>query len=231
VAAKTYLEIHPSARVVILDSNETIGGTWAKERLYPNLKSNNMVGTYEYSDFPMDEETYGVKPGEHIPGPVLHRYLSNYAQHFGFYNKIQFQTTVISAEHQSDGGWLLSCSTKQGESQKLSTLFSAKMIVAAGLTSEPFLPKFPGEENFEARLFHSKDFLQNADTLNTAKNVLVLGATKSAWDVAYAYAVKGIKVNMLIRESGHGPCWMAPAYVTPLKKWLEKLVETRFLTV
>jgi hypothetical protein len=31
-------------------------------------------------------------------------------------------------------------------------------------------------------------------------------------------------------ESGHGPCWMPPPYVTPLKKWLEKLVHTRFLT-
>lgn len=27
-----------------------------------------------------------------------------------------------------------------------------------------------------------------------------------------------------------GPIWMAPPYVTPLKKWLEKLVSTRFLT-
>jgi len=25
-------------------------------------------------------------------------------------------------------------------------------------------------------------------------------------------------------ESGHGACWMSPPYVTPLKKWLEKLV-------
>lgn len=25
-------------------------------------------------------------------------------------------------------------------------------------------------------------------------------------------------------ESGHGPAWTAPPYVTPLKKWLEKLV-------
>jgi hypothetical protein len=31
-------------------------------------------------------------------------------------------------------------------------------------------------------------------------------------------------------ESGHGPCWMAPSHVTPLKRWLEKLVHTRFLT-
>jgi hypothetical protein len=59
----------------------------------------------------------------------------------------------------------------------------------------------------------------------------------------YAYASKGVKVDWVIRgkvvdnvrfmlaslicvfpESGHGAAWMAPPYVTPLKKWLEKLV-------
>jgi hypothetical protein len=38
------------------------------------------------------------------------------------------------------------------------------------------------------------------------------------------------KVDWIIRESGHGPTWMAPPYVTPFKKWLEKLTQTRFLT-
>jgi len=70
VAAKTHLDLHPSAQILVLDMEKSIGGTWAKERLYPSLKSNNMLGTYEYSDFPMDEATYGVKPGEHIPGPL-----------------------------------------------------------------------------------------------------------------------------------------------------------------
>ncbi|CCF38584.1 hypothetical protein CH063_09642 [Colletotrichum higginsianum] len=30
--------------------------------------------------------------------------------------------------------------------------------------------------------------------------------------------------------TGHGPCWMAPPFVTPLSKWLEKLANTRMLT-
>jgi hypothetical protein len=28
----------------------------------------------------------------------------------------------------------------------------------------------------------------------------------------------------MLTASGHGFCWMAPPYVTPFKKWLEKLV-------
>lgn len=231
-AAKAHLDLHPSAQVLVLDQEKSIGGTWAKERLYPGLKSNNMLGTYEYSDFPMDTETYGVKPGEHIPGEVIHRYLGNYAQHYGFYAQIRFQTKVNTAEHQQDSGWLLKCSrdNKVGGTPEESRIVTSKLIVAAGLTSEPLMPNFRGEQTFEAPLFHCKYLQERADLISTAKSVAVLGATKSAWDTAYAFASKGVKVDMIIRESGHGPCWMSPPYVTPLKKWLEKLVETRFLT-
>nr|RBQ94866.1 hypothetical protein FVER53263_10290 [Fusarium verticillioides] len=41
---------------------------------------------------------------------------------------------------------------------------------------------------------------------------------------------QSIRVNWVIRESGHGPSWNAPPYVTPLKKWLEKLAHIRMLT-
>lgn len=47
---------------------------------------NNLVGMLEWSDFPMDFETFGVPPGAHVPGLVLHRYLTAYAQHFGVLN-------------------------------------------------------------------------------------------------------------------------------------------------
>lgn len=87
-----------------------------------------------------------------------------------------------------------------------------------------------GSETFGAPLFHTKNFLEHEDTLKTAKTVTVLGGAKSAWDAAYAYATAGATVNLVIRKSGRGPMWMTPAYVTPLKKWLEKLVHTRFLT-
>ena len=55
----------------MLDAQESIGGTWAKSRIYPTLKSNNLYGIYfQFPDFPMDI-SYGVKEGEHIPGGVV----------------------------------------------------------------------------------------------------------------------------------------------------------------
>lgn len=239
--AKTFHQLNPAKSLVVFDSGLSLGGTWAKERLYPGLKTNNMLGTYEYPDFPMDPQTFGVQPGQHIPGRVCHEYLSAYAAKFGIADKIRYSSRVLVAEHLSlspDGGWVLTVATTttqprdgQPSEEQTSQIRARKLVVSTGLTSAPFRPRFEGEETFGGLIFHSKEFLQHAGTLEDAtKRVTVFGATKSAWDMVYAYATKGIQVDWVIRSSGHGPSWMAPAYVTPLKKWLEKLVMTRALT-
>ncbi|KAH8815446.1 hypothetical protein F5884DRAFT_178791 [Xylogone sp. PMI_703] len=231
-AAKTYLGLNPRSKVLVLDSASSVGGVWAKHRLYPGLKSNNMLGTYEFSDFPMSTEIYGVKPGEFIPGTVVHRYLNDYTDRFIGKERLRLETRIESVEHIEGGGWILTLLSGFSDREALteSKLQTKKLIVATGMNSEAYLPNFVGSESFGAPLFHPKDFLRYADTLKSAKNVCVFGGGKSAWDVVYEYASKGIQVDWVIRKSGHGPTWMSPPYVTPLKKWLEKLVHTRLLT-
>lgn len=229
-AVKTYLEANPSSNVILLEAASSIGGVWAKHRLYKGLKSNNMLGTYEFSDFSMDETSFGVKPGEHIPGHVIQSYLEKYAEHFQFTHRIRLGTRVRCAERRPDGSWLLTVS-RSGDDSEEGTLETKKLIIATGITSEPFLPTFNGQEVFTAPLFHSGDLRQHEEEILQPENrVTVFGATKSAWDAVYTCATSGLQVDWVIRESGHGPCWMAPPYVTPLKKWLEKLVTTRLLT-
>lgn len=230
-AAKTYIEVHPGSNVIILESASSVGGVWAKERLYYGLKSNNMLGTYEYSDFPMDSDIFGVKPGQHIPGDILQRYFEKYAEHFQILGKIRLNSKVETAEQKLDGGWRLIVTERNGNEPRTKIIEPSKLIMATGLTSEPFLPTFSGQDTFGAPLFHPRHFLDyEPDVLQSGKHVTVFGGTKSAWDVAYACASSGVQVDWVIRESGHGPTWMVPPYVTPLKKWLEKLVTTRFLT-
>jgi hypothetical protein len=99
-AAKQYHCTQPGRRLAVLDSESSLGGTWADHRLYPGLKSNNLLGTYEFPDFPMDTETFGVKTNEHIPAPVINRYLKAYAAKFGITEFVRLQTKVSVAEHQ-----------------------------------------------------------------------------------------------------------------------------------
>lgn len=192
----------------------------------------------------MVPEEFGIERGQHIPGHIIHEYLSRYAEKFEIASKIRLQHKVISAEHRDEGGWTM-VAEAEGRIIKIT---AARLVVATGLSSEEFLPRFDGEETFTSPIFHSKYFPKYANTLDTAKSVTVLGGTKSAWDCVYAYASKGVQVNWVIRgifktkavmrthetnvcvESGHGPIWQAPPYVTPFKMWLEKLVNTRLLT-
>jgi cation diffusion facilitator CzcD-associated flavoprotein CzcO len=211
---------------VILEASQSLGGVWAKHRLYPGLKSNNMLGTYEYPDFPMDTETFGVKPGEHIPGTVLHEYLTKYAEKFDILNKIRYNVKVTVAEHQDgpEGGWVLTLQDTAADSPSgEQNIFARKLVVATGLTSEAFLPEFAGQQSFGKPIFHGKDFLQHADTLDSAKTVTVFGGTKSAWDAVYAYATKGIKVNWVIRGMSY------TALIAYLSSGLKRLTQSQQL--
>jgi cation diffusion facilitator CzcD-associated flavoprotein CzcO len=215
----------PNQTLTVLESSETPGGTWSKDRLYPGLKSNNMVGTYEYPDFPMLESRYGVKANGHIPGAVLNRYLTDFAHHFGFFDKIQFRTKVDTIEPAGDA-WKLFVNGVSGDR----TIVAKKLILATGLTSTPNMPTYEGQEKLNAPLFHAKDFCARASELKDVKNSVVVGGAKSAFDVAYAQVQAGSTVDLVIRDNGHGPVWIAPAFVTPFKKRLDQLLLIRWMT-
>ncbi|KAF2491351.1 dimethylaniline monooxygenase (N-oxide forming) [Lophium mytilinum] len=228
-AAKTYVQLHPTEKVIVVEAAATAGGVWGMDRIYPGLRANNILGTYEFSDYPMSHD-YGVNPGEHISGAVLHRYLTNYAEHFGVFGLIRFNTKVETIEGSDSGRWKVHVAPADTTSKHPRYLSTKRLIVATGLASEPNIPDLPGREQFQNPVFHSRYFPDHSKTLSSARSVVVLGAAKSAWDCAYAYATSGVKVNMIVRRGGKGPVWMAPAHVTPFRKWLEKLVHTRFLT-
>ena len=229
----------------MLESEATLGGVWSRGRLYPGLRTNNVLGAYEFPDFPMDATAAacGVQPGEHIPGAVVHEYLVKYAEHFGVDRRIRFCTRVESAEQDSTagtgtdpdvdsgpehGGWVLAVRSLDTDMSK--RIRARRLIVATGLTSSANLPSFAGAANFPQPLFHIKDFARRADLLHTTHTVAVLGGAKSAWDAAHAFASAGVRVELIVRASGAGPVWMSPARVTPLGKLLERLVHTRVLT-
>ncbi|MCJ1353720.1 MAG: hypothetical protein MMC33_003707 [Icmadophila ericetorum] len=233
VVAKTYAEVNPNATVILVDSAESIGGTWSKGRSYPGLRTNNLIGAYEFSDFPMDEKTFGVKSRQHIPGPVVHEYLLAYAKKFDILRRIRFNYRAETIE-KKDAGWLITCKDLRelvAPVENVKPLFAQKLVIATGLTSEPFVPKFTGSEFFDAPIFHAKELRKYAEqTTKSAKSVITYGGSKSAFDAAYTYASAGVPVEWIIRKSGTGPVWMSPPYVTPLKKRLDQLVGVRLLT-
>lgn len=246
VAAKTFLQLNPELDLLIIDSNQSLGGVWAKERLYPGLNSNHLVGTYEYTDFPI-EEIFGVKHPEHIPGDVIHEYLRRYAEKFGLGARTESGTKVTVAEKVRQG-WKLRLETVSiepehrvdGESDitrlpAQRTISCSKLVVATGLTSSPQPINIKGSKTFGAPIVNFGDYACQAQSIyddSSLKDVTVYGGGKASYDIVYLMATHGKRVNWNIRASGHGPTYMAPAhiYLGPFRCWLEKLTITHPLT-
>ncbi|KAL8888613.1 MAG: hypothetical protein Q9215_003966 [Flavoplaca cf. flavocitrina] len=252
VAAKTYLSLSPHTSLLILDSNLTIGGVWAKENIYPGLKTNNQVGTFEFTDFDIQEVCHGkVAKGEHISGEVVYEYLVKYAEKHDLTRRIQLGRKVTTAEHLpgNEGGWRLTVVSTDGDTripkvteadarrqEKATVLTASKLMVATGLTSTPMPISLPGASNFSPPLMTFHDFRRSGLQIledPRIQHIVVYGGAKSAYDTVYAFASRAKKVTWIIRDSGHGPVYMAPSHIQagPMKLWLEPLVTTRLLTL
>ncbi|KAI1423791.1 FAD/NAD(P)-binding domain-containing protein [Xylaria sp. FL1777] len=218
-------------RIIILDEARSIGGTWAAERLYPGLKTNNVVGSYEFSDFPMDLEQYGLAPGQHILGSVVHEYFTDFARHFGLDKLFRPQTRVETALLREDGTWELDYQHVCDDGPQAGKLTCDKLVISTGLTSEARMPTFPGSSDFLGPLFHAKDLYGRSQDLRGCQEVVVIGGNKSAWDVCYSVATTGGRAHMIIRRSGGGPSrvWR-PIYLFGMKLTLARLSSTRLFS-
>lgn len=167
---------------------------------------------------------------DHIPGEHVNEYLHEYAQKFGLLPSMRLNSAVKSAADNGPAGWTLTVLQQHSPSTKEYSITARKLVLATGLTSEPFMPTLVGKENFSAPIYHSSAFAKASHGLDTFKRVVLLSGAKFSWDIACAYASAGVQVDWVIRKSGHGPCWMLPNRLTPLKIIPELLLQTRLIT-
>ena len=103
------------------------------------------------------------------------RYFDSYVDHFGFRDKIRFETGVEHAERGDDGVWTVTLD--DGETKRYDML-----LVANGHHWNPRWPEpaFPGR--FDGNQMHSHHYIENSEIRD--KNVLVVGIGNSAMDIA-----------------------------------------------
>jgi thioredoxin reductase len=229
--AHTYHRLHPSAKILILDSAPSIGGPWAPHRIFPGLKTNNLWGMFEHPDFPMDEERFRVRRGEHIPAIRMYDYLEAFAEWADVKQFLRLRTDVEVVERDDDGQeWIIHCAPSSSLERKGRAFKAKKLVIAVGNTNKPLVPDYPVSAKFQSLVIHAKDFPEHHSVIAKPKtHTVIVGSGKSAWDIAYACASQpSSTATLLIRPDGDGPIWMTPSHVTPLGLWLEKLVHTRF---
>ncbi|CAG8948533.1 unnamed protein product [Penicillium salamii] len=216
VAAKTYLQVCPEAKLLIVDGDSSIGGTWSEDRLYPHLVAEAHHGLFEFSDLPMRKDS--ALPDGRIPSKAVHDYLVEYATKFQLTDRLRLNTWVENIRREpsspTDKGsqhWVI---TVAGTEEQLQ---AKKIIIASGLTSEPLIPALPGREKFEGEVLHSKSLghPQTVDRISDSsiRHAVVYGGSKSAFDAVYLLLRAGKTVDWVIREGGGGPSMMTPLSV------------------
>lgn len=210
----------------------TLGGVWCEENLYEGLKTNNLYGTYEYPDFPMDPKVYDVREGWHIPGRVVYDYLTDYADHFDIRKRIRFLTKVVEIEKAEDG-WDVNTVHIQDGTEK--TYTSKKLIMCNGLASSPNPVSIPGYKDFDRPVFNHGSLRSRGEALAQdpkVDRVTVVGASKIGYDAVYMFANHGKKVDWVVRKSGGGAVWMSEPWIKmgPWTIMLEHIACMRFFT-
>ncbi|CAO2649178.1 Nn.00g101270.m01.CDS01 [Neocucurbitaria sp. VM-36] len=241
ISAHRYLDLHPKASLVILDRNVHVGGVWSKDRIYPGFYSQFVLGISEYSDLKMGDPPKEECLSECFRAKWMSDYLQEFANkmvHDGksLRDRLRRAEIIDVTRDKSDERrqWHISCRDLSGhEDDRMLTaqggdihvevtkgkvesrLFTAqKLIVATGEFSQPNIPRFTGDANFDAPVIHSTNFgetelLSKSDI----KHVAVIGAGKSSADMLYMTLKSfppSTQVHWIIREGGTGPGFFAP---------------------
>jgi dimethylaniline monooxygenase (N-oxide forming) len=158
------------------EKSDRVGGNWVfgntngMSSAYRSLHINTSRERMEYSDYPMPI-TYPDFPHH----TQIAKYFDDYVDHFGFREKITFETGVEHAERGEDGVWDLTLDS--GESRRYDAL-----LVANGHHWDPRWPEPPFPGHFDGKQMHSHHYVENTDFSD--KNVLVVGIGNSAMDIA-----------------------------------------------
>ena len=147
---------------------------------------------FNYSDTPMPRNGGNSKDPK-VTGEMIHDYLQKYAEEHGLLHLIRFNTFVTDAK-QVEGGWRLSLKDTN------EAIETEKLMVATGVTSIPSLPDLDYSAS-SLPIIHSRDLgTHYKDIENEAiKEVVVIGAAKSAYDAVYLLLKMGKKVIWAIR--------------------------------
>src|SRR5436309_3136569 len=218
IAAGYHLQAScPGKSYAILESRDSIGGTWDLFR-YPGIRSDSDMFTLGYGFRPW-------KAAKAIAdGPAILEYVKDTAREYGIDRHIRFNHRVIRATWSSDEQrWTVEAErTDTGETVHLTAgfLFSCTGYYRY---DEGYTPELPGTERFKGRIVHPQHWTDDIDY--AGKRVVVVGSGATAVTLVPAMAPDAAHVTMLQRS---------PSYVVslpnedPIAKVLHRLLPERW---
>ncbi|CAJ0960378.1 unnamed protein product, partial [Mesorhabditis belari] len=170
--------------VIAYEKSSYYGGIWNFKAddcsgLGNVMKSTILNTSKEFismSDFPTKKEDANFMRN----GDVF-RFLTEYAEHFGLFSNISFETSVIeitrAKDYERTGKWIVTTESKGNRSE---VIFDAVMV-CVGHHVYPNIPQFKGLQDFRGTITHSHDY--KTSRLFEDRRVLVVGLGNSGGDI------------------------------------------------
>jgi monooxygenase len=180
----------PEKSYAILESRESVGGTWDLFR-YPGIRSDSDMFTLGYSFKPWLGEK-SITDGESILD-----YIKETAEEYGVEEHIRFRHEVVAAEWSSaEARWTVRAE-RDGEPVEITCdwLYGCTGYYRY---DEGFTPNFEGTERFQGEIVHPQHWPEDLDY--EGKRVVVIGSGATAVTLVPAMAERAGHVTMLQRS-------------------------------
>jgi cation diffusion facilitator CzcD-associated flavoprotein CzcO len=207
----------PGKSYAILESRDSIGGTWDLFR-YPGIRSDSDMFTLGYGFRPW-------KAAKAIAdGPAILEYVKDTAREYGIDRHIRFNHRVVRAEWSSDDQrWTVE--VERTDTQETVQLTAGFLFTCTGYYryDEGYTPELPGTERFKGQIVHPQHWSDDVDY--AGKRVVVIGSGATAVTLVPAMAPDAEHVTMLQRS---------PSYVVsipnedPIAKLIRRVVPERW---
>jgi monooxygenase len=217
IAAGYHLQAQcPGKSWAILESRESLGGTWDLFR-YPGVRSDSDMYTlgYRFRPWP-DAKTIA-------DGPAILAYVRETAREYGIDRGIRFNHRVVRAEWSTeDSRWTVEALRTDTEETVQFTCGFLLMCSGYYRYDEGYAPEFEGRKRFEGTIVHPQHWDESLDY--TGKRVVVIGSGATAVTLVPAMAEKAAQVTMLQRS---------PSYVVslpaedPMARFLRRILPAR----
>ena len=183
------------------EKSDRVGGLWVfgnrngMSSAYRSLHANTSKPVMSYSDFPLPDHVADFPHHTDVA-----RYFDDYVDHFGFRDRIEFETVVEQVTRRPDGVWEVTLDT--GETREYDAV-----LVANGHHWDPRWPEPPFRGHFDGTEMHSHDYV-DARAFED-KRVVVVGMGNSAMDIAVDASFVADRVFLSARRGAH----IIPHYV------------------
>jgi dimethylaniline monooxygenase (N-oxide forming) len=186
------------------EKSDRVGGNWVfKNRngmssAYRSLHINTSRERMEFPDFPMPKSYPDFPHHTHIAA-----YFDAYVDHFGFRDRIAFETGVERATP-VDGRWEVALDDGRVEAYDA-------LLVANGHHWDARWPEpaFPGADVFRGLQLHAHEYTGDDPAFFRDKRVVVLGMGNSAMDIAVESSFSAAATYLAARRGA----WVVPKYV------------------